>query len=130
MTGLEDLWSTVNKEGIVGSLIAAFFGLLRYSQDFTQDPPPKFRLVIAALKATTAGAAGWLATLLLLEWSWIPDKIYLSGILLALSGWGGAEFINTVKEGFYDFLRKRFSETGGAATNGTTRGGQDQGPAD
>ena len=110
--GLEDLWNGA-REGILGALIALFFGVLRYGQDFLSPEPPKFLWRVLFLKGITAGAAGWLATWLLLEWNWIPEKIYLSGILISLSGWGGAEFINVIKEGLYDFLRRKFSDAGG-----------------
>ena len=110
--GLEDLWNGA-KEGIIGALIAMFFGLLRYGQEFLNPTPPQFRWWIAGLKAVTAAATGWLATWMLLEWHWIPEKTYLSGILISLSGWGGAEFINTLKEGAYDFLRRKFGQSGG-----------------
>ena len=110
--GLEALWDGA-REGILGALIAMLFGVLRYGQDFLMPEPPPFKLRILFLKGVTAGAAGWLATWLLLEWNWIPEKIYLSGILISLSGWGGAEFINVVKEGLYDFLRRRLGDSGG-----------------
>ena len=85
-------------------VIAAFFGLIRYLQDFTSTEPPAFKWFIAAAKVLTAGAVGLLVHWLVVEWKVSSN---LGAFLIAVAGYGGAESINAFKEVGLDFIRRK-----------------------
>ena len=87
----------------IGTVIGILFSMLRYAQDFLNDPRPAFRWWIWAIKAVTGGAVGFLATLVALDLHWNP---YVSGVFIGASGWAGAETLNALKEASFDALRK------------------------
>lgn len=113
-TGGFEALREASKVGAIGAAIAIVFGWLRYAQDFIPPERPTFSWRLFLLKGLIAGASGWLTTWLLLEWNWVHDKPYLSGLLISLAGWGGAEVINAAKEGLIDLLRKKIGGSGGA----------------
>lgn len=96
-----------------GFLLGAFFGLLRHIQEFAQATPPPFIWWVAAIRGATAGAVGAIATWLAMEWHLYQGHPYLTGVFIALSGWGGVEFLNAastaVQEAISDYLRRRLS---------------------
>lgn len=96
---LENLWVT-----LLGVLVAMVFGILRYGQEFTKDPPAKFRWSVGLIKAGTAGAVGFLSTLLCLKWKVDP---YVSGVLIAIAGWGGVETLNIAWEIAVDGVKRK-----------------------
>lgn len=85
-------------------LIAAFFGLIRYLQDFLGSEPPGFKWVIALAKILTAGAVGLLVHWLVIEWKVSAN---FSAFLIAVAGYGGAESINAFKEAGLEFIRRK-----------------------
>jgi len=85
--------------------LAAFFGLIRYLQEFLNpQAPPAFKWVIAVAKGFTAGAVGMLTHWLLSEWRVGPN---MSAFLIAVAGYGGAETIELFKEMLHDFVRRK-----------------------
>jgi hypothetical protein len=93
----------------LGFLIAAFFGFIRVLQDYiAPDAPAKFRWVVATVKTMIAGATGVLTTWLCLQWEIGP---YMSGFLIAVAGYGGAETLQVFKEAGYDFIRRKAAAT-------------------
>lgn len=93
----------------IGFLIAAFFGLIRVLQEYiAPDAPPQFRWIVAIAKTLIAGAVGILTTWLCLQWDLGP---YMSGFLIAVAGYGGAETLQVFKEAGYDFIRRKANAT-------------------
>jgi hypothetical protein len=90
--------------------IAAFFGLIRYMQDFLGPEPPAFKWVFATAKVLTAGAVGLLVHWLVIEWKVSPN---FSAFLIAVAGYGGAESINAFKEVGLEFIRRKASNSSG-----------------
>lgn len=84
--------------------IAAFFGLIRYLQDFVGNEPPAFKWLIAAAKVLTAGAVGMLVHWLVIEWKVSSN---FGAFLIAVAGYGGAESINAFKEVGLEFIRRK-----------------------
>lgn len=95
--------------------IAAFFGLIRYLQDFVGNEPPAFKWLIAAAKILTAGAVGLLVHWLVVEWKVSGN---FSAFLIAVAGYGGAESINAFKEVGLDFLRRKAASAAGPDAKG------------
>lgn len=79
--------------------LAAFFGVVRYMQDFIvgDGDPPAFKWIIAVAKTVTAAASGLLTAWLCKEWQIGP---YMSAVMISTAGYGGAEALNVFKEGF------------------------------
>lgn len=105
----------------IAFVLAMLFGWLRYMQDFRKprEEWPHFSTVGFIVQGLTAGAAGMLTMWLIAEWG-IPR--YLSAVMIAVAGWGGAEIISSLLEGVKDVLRRRLDVSGTpekAAHNGT-----------
>jgi hypothetical protein len=92
----------------ISFMIAAFFGLIRYLQDFVGTEPPAFKWLIAGAKILTAGAVGLLVHWLVVEWKVSGN---FSAFLIAVAGYGGAESINAFKEVGLDFIRRKAAST-------------------
>lgn len=92
---------------------AMFFGLAAYLQTFLVENPPAFRLLIVAAKCVLSIAAGWLAFLVFRELKASDNWTYIA---VAVAGWGGADFINAVKEGIYDRVRRASSQASDGAS--------------
>lgn len=85
-------------------VIAAFFGLIRYLQDFLVADPPAFKWFVFSAKILTAGSVGLVVYWLLLEWKITGGY---NAFLIAVAGYGGAESLNAFKEAGLDFLRRK-----------------------
>lgn len=99
----------------VSFAIAAFFGLIRYLQDFVGPEPPAFRGLVAAAKILTAGAAGMLVHWLVVEWKVSSN---FSAFLVAIAGYGGAESINAMKEAWLEYIRRKAASPPGPGPAG------------
>jgi hypothetical protein len=77
--------------------LAAFFGLIRYLQEFlSPGSPPAFKWLIASAKGFTAGAVGMLTHWLLAEWE---VRANLAAFLIAVAGYGGCRNHRTLPGG-------------------------------
>lgn len=96
--------------------LGLMFGMLKYAQEFLNGSPPPFIWWVAMIKGVTAGAVGWIAMALSIEWGLYESHPYLTGVVIAVAGWGGVDFLNAasraIQEGISDYLRRRFSDTG------------------
>lgn len=109
----KDMWSL-----LLGVCIAVFFGIVKEAKEYSQtNPTPPIKWKMLFLKAILAGASGLLVTMLTLEWKLGP---YLSGVLVAVAGYAGAEFIEVIKEAAYETIRRRLGAQGPQATKGTS----------
>lgn len=91
-------------------LIAAFFGFIRYLQEFLDREPPAFKWLIAVAKVLTAGSVGYLVHILTIEWGVTSGY---GAFMIAIAGYGGAETLNAGKEAFLGYLRGKASGTSG-----------------
>lgn len=89
------------KETILVVGLAAFFGVVRYAQDFVVDAPPQFKWIIACAKTITAAAAGLLSHWLCREWDIGPN---MTAVMVATAGYGGAEALNFFKQGVFNAI--------------------------
>lgn len=95
--------------GDLGSALtlAASFGLVRYLQEFLAPEKPAFKWLVFAAKVTTSMAAGFLA-LKVTDALGAGETWKTVGI--AIAGWGGADFINAVKEAWFDWVRRKAAQ--------------------
>lgn len=93
--------------------LAAFFGLIRYLQEFLNPgAPTAFKWLIAIAKGFTAGAVGMLTHWLVAEWEVRPN---LAAFLIAVAGYGGAESIELFRSALRDMVLRW---VGGQKPNG------------
>jgi hypothetical protein len=85
-------------------LVAAFFGSLRYLQEFLAKPRPPFELLVFTIKMLTALGAGLIVALVAKKLQIGPEWTAVAG---AIAGWAGADFINDAKEVLRDFVRRK-----------------------
>lgn len=96
--------------------LAAFFGLVRYLQEFLgAGEKPAFKWLIAGAKVMTAGAVGLAVHWLLAEWK--VGENY-GAFLTAIAGYGGAETLNAMKEAALDAIRRKASGSSGPEAKG------------
>lgn len=94
-------------ETLLVLLVAAFFGVLRYLQQFQNEPRPKFEWLVLSIKGLTALAIGFLVALIGRKMQIDVEWIAVGG---ALGGWAGAEIINDAKEVLRDWIRRKAAE--------------------
>lgn len=97
---------------VTAFILGLLFGMLRYAQEFLNPNRPEFVWWIAGIKGVTAGAVGWIAMSLAMEWHIYEEHPYLTGVVIAVSGWGGVDLLNAMSSGLQeaigDYFRKRF----------------------
>jgi hypothetical protein len=95
------------KDVLLAFGLAGFFGMVRYLQDFilVEGTAPSFKWLIAVAKTLTAAATGLLTAWLCKEWQIGP---YMSAVMIATAGYGGAETLNVFKDTMRNAIAQLF----------------------